>query len=70
MAEFKELEFYITGESYAGQYIPTLMDQIHTKGGVNLKVRNFLRSHGHTLAHLTEVSDTGCRGGKWRRRYV
>ena len=50
MAEFKESEFYITGESYAGQYIPTLMDQIHTKGGVNLKVRNFLHSHGHTLA--------------------
>jgi hypothetical protein len=21
----------------AGQYIPTLMDQIHTKGGINLK---------------------------------
>ena len=35
--EFKDQEFFITGESYAGQYIPTLMDQIHTKGGINLK---------------------------------
>lgn len=24
-------------ESYAGAYIPTLMDQIHTRGGINLK---------------------------------
>jgi serine carboxypeptidase-like clade II len=36
LQEFKDSEFYITGESYAGQY-PTLMDQIRTKGGVNLK---------------------------------
>lgn len=37
--EFKEREFYITGESYAGIYIPTLVQQIeqHPDAGINLK---------------------------------
>jgi len=37
--EFATQEFYITGESYAGIYIPTLVQQIeaHTDSNINLK---------------------------------
>lgn len=36
-SEFANNEFFITGESYAGIYIPMLMDQIDKNGGINLK---------------------------------
>eukprot|EP00054_Salpingoeca_dolichothecata_P015795 m.91549 g.91549 ORF g.91549 m.91549 type:complete len:465 (-) comp21661_c0_seq1:64-1458(-) len=36
-SEFADRDFYITGESYAGTYIPEIMNVIDTKGGINLK---------------------------------
>jgi carboxypeptidase C (cathepsin A) len=37
--ELKHNDFFITGESYGGMYVPTLVEQIHSKpeGKVNLK---------------------------------
>eukprot|EP00051_Salpingoeca_urceolata_P027094 m.480013 g.480013 ORF g.480013 m.480013 type:complete len:468 (-) comp21667_c0_seq1:66-1469(-) len=35
--EFANNDFYITGESYAGTYIPMLMDQLDQRGGTKLK---------------------------------
>jgi carboxypeptidase C (cathepsin A) len=32
--EYSALDFYITGESYAGTYIPMLMDEIDKNGDV------------------------------------
>jgi cathepsin A (carboxypeptidase C) len=34
---FKERPFFISGESYAGIYIPTLAEVIMSKGGINLQ---------------------------------
>ena len=48
-------------ESYAGQYIPTLMDQIHTKGGINLKGAAVGNGVGASFgAGSTEVFCGGC----------
>ena len=33
--EFRAVDFFITGESYAGIYIPLLMDQIDRRGGID-----------------------------------
>jgi hypothetical protein len=61
--ELKKNEFFITGESYAGMYIPTLMANIQSKGGVNLVGAAIGNGVGGT------DSDTGGDGGRVRAKF-
>eukprot|EP00754_Rhynchopus_humris_P035152 Rhum_TRINITY_DN16719_c0_g1::Rhum_TRINITY_DN16719_c0_g1_i1::g.164193::m.164193/K16296/SCPL-I; serine carboxypeptidase-like clade I len=49
--EYKENEFFVNGESYGGMYAPTLVEQIHNRGNVNLK--GFLIGNG-VIGHQDE----------------
>lgn len=35
--EYENNDLYVTAESYGGMYVPTIVEQVHKKGGVNLK---------------------------------
>ena len=66
--EFQENEFYITGESYAGQYIPTLMDQIHTKGGDHRTDGIAINLKGAAVGNGVGGGPTA-RGGRVRAKF-
>ena len=56
--EYKDNEFFITGESYGGMYVPTLVEQIYNKSGVNLKgfaVGNGVIGHQDTYPGVDAV---------------
>ncbi|XP_054785591.1 serine carboxypeptidase-like [Prosopis cineraria] len=50
--EFVENDFYITGESYAGHYIPALASRIHqankAKEGIHINLKGFAIGNGET----------------------
>ena len=66
--EFKDNEFYITGESYAGQYIPTLMDQIRTKGANHRSDAPSINLKGAAVGNGVGGGPTA-RGGRVRSKF-
>ena len=63
--EYKDHEFYLTGESYAGLLLPNLMHQIATKpNSINLKAAAIVRFHPVGLFLLSVRWPVFLNGGR------
>jgi hypothetical protein len=58
----------VAGESYAGQYIPTLMDQIHTKGADHRSDGPAINLKGAAVGNGVGGGPTA-RGGRVRAKF-
>ncbi|XP_028756914.1 serine carboxypeptidase-like [Neltuma alba] len=61
-SQFVENDFYITGESYAGHYIPAIASRIHqankAKEGIHINLKGFAIGNGHTNPEIQYAAYT------------
>ncbi|KAA0164206.1 hypothetical protein FNF27_00165 [Cafeteria roenbergensis] len=65
--EYMANDFYISGESYAGVYIPTLANAIHLSGTTSIHLKGIMVGNGCTG---TEVGTCSAYGDMYRFEYM